>query len=202
VLQVLAVAQVEHAVFCGTSRGGLITMAMSAARPTAIKGVVLNDIGPVIDAAGLLRIRSYIGKLPTPRDYAQGVEILRKVFGSHFPIFNATEWETMARRTWKQTESGLVTDYDPNLMKGLEALDLEAPLPVLWTFFDGLAHVPMLVIRGEHSDLLSAATLAAMGKRHPRCETITMPGQGHVPLIGTPDMVKRIQRLIGRAEVS
>jgi pimeloyl-ACP methyl ester carboxylesterase len=200
VMQVLTALQVEHAVFCGTSRGGLITMALSAARPAAIKGVVLNDIGPVIDASGLLRIRAYVGKLPVPRDYVQAAEILRRVFGSQFPIFSDAEWTIMARRTWKETPRGLVTDYDPNLMKGLEALDLEAPLPILWTFFEGLKNVPMLALRGENSDLLSAATLEEMGKRHPRCETLTLPGQGHAPLVGTKDMIARIQRLIARAE--
>jgi pimeloyl-ACP methyl ester carboxylesterase len=202
VMQVLTATQVEHAVFCGTSRGGLITMALSAARPAAIKGVVLNDIGPVIDAAGLLRIRSYIGKLPVPRDYAQAVDIIRRIFGAQFPIFNDAEWDTMARRTWKETPRGLAPDYDPNLMKVLEALDLEAPLPILWTFFEGLKNVPMLALRGENSDLLSAATLEEMGKRHPRCETLTLPGQGHAPLVGTRDMIARIQRLIARAEAA
>jgi pimeloyl-ACP methyl ester carboxylesterase len=200
VLQVLTSIQIEHAVFCGTSRGGLITMALSAARPTAIKGVILNDIGPVIDAAGLLRIRSYVGKLPAPRDYVQGVEILRRIFGAQFPIFNDAEWIGMAHGTWKETPRGLVPDYDTNLLKGLEALDLEAPLPILWTFFEGLKNVPMLVLRGENSDLLSAATLDEMGKRHPRCETLTLPGQGHAPLLGTRDMIARVQRLIARAE--
>ncbi len=202
VLQVLTSAQVEHAVFCGTSRGGLITMALGAARPAAIKGVILNDIGPVIDASGLLRIRSYVGKLPVPRDYAQGVEILRRIFGAQFPIFSEAEWTGMARGTWKETSRGLVPDYDPNLLKVLEALDLEAPLPILWTFFEGLKNVPMLVLRGENSDLLSAATLEEMGKRHPHCETLTLPGQGHAPLVGTKDMIARIQRLIARAEAA
>jgi pimeloyl-ACP methyl ester carboxylesterase len=175
-------------------------MALSAARPSAIKGVVLNDIGPVIDAAGLIRIRNYIGKMPRPRDYGDAVGILRQVFGAQFPIFTDNEWRMMAERTWKQTDQGLTTDYDPNLMKTLELLDLEAPLPILWTYFEGLSGVPLLVVRGEHSDVLAEETVQEMKRRHPRAETITLPGQGHAPMLGTRDMVARIQKLIARSE--
>ncbi len=106
----------------------------------------------------------------------------------------------MARRTWKETERGLVTDYDPALMKTLDQLDLEAPLPVLWPYFDALKHAPMLAIRGENSDIISAATHAEMGRRHPDCALHTAPGQGHAPILGTPDVVAKVKRLIAKAE--
>jgi pimeloyl-ACP methyl ester carboxylesterase len=200
VLQQLTALGIGEAVFVGTSRGGLITMALGAARPAIIRGVVLNDIGPVIEAAGLIRIRGYIGKLPAPRGYGEAAEILKRFFGSQFTAFGPTQWETMARRTWKETPGGLVTDYDVKLMKTLEVLDLEAPLPVLWPYFDALKHAPMLVLRGENSDLLSPATLAGMGERHPDCATHTLPGQGHAPVLGSADVLIRVRRLIARAE--
>jgi pimeloyl-ACP methyl ester carboxylesterase len=106
----------------------------------------------------------------------------------------------MARRTWKQRNDTLVPDYDPRLLKTLEELDLEAPLPVLWPYFAALNHVPVLAIRGENSDLLAEQTLLEMGQRHPHCEIFTAPGQGHAPLLGSRDMTRRIGRLIGRAE--
>lgn len=199
-MQMLAAAGIEEAVFVGTSRGGLLTMALAAARPGAIRGAVLNDVGPVIDARGLLRIRGYVGKLPTPRSFAEGAEILKRLSDQQFPLFGEAEWEMMARRTWTQRDGALVPDYDPRLMKTLEALDLEAPLPVLWPYFAGLNRVPVLAIRGANSDLLAEKTLAEMGERHPHCETFTAPGQGHAPLLGSKDMVRRIGRLIGRAE--
>lgn len=199
-MQVLAATGVEEAVFVGTSRGGLLTMALAAARPVAIRGVVLNDVGPVIDARGLLRIRGYIGKLPSPRSYAEGAEILKRLSDQQFSALGAAEWEIMARRTWTERDGRLVTDYDPRLMKTLEALDLEAPLPILWPYFDALGHVPVLAIRGANSDLLAAETLEEMGRRHPQCETFTAPGQGHAPLLGSKDMIRRIARLIAKAE--
>ena len=87
----------------------------------------------------------------------------------------------MARGTWRETDEGLVLSYDANLMKTLEALDLEAPLPDLWPLFDNLKSVPVLVIRGANSDLLSDETLRLMGERHPDLTAITVPGQGHAP---------------------
>src|SRR5690606_33861960 len=126
----------------------------AAARPTLIRGAVLNDVGPVIDARGLLRIRGYVGKLPLPRSFEEGAEILKRLSDQQFPLFGKTEWEMMARRTWTDRDGHIVPDYDPNLMKVLEELDLEAPLPELWTYFAGLNAVPILAIRGANSDLL------------------------------------------------
>lgn len=199
-MQVLAATGIKEATFVGTSRGGLLTMALAVARPGLIKGVVFNDVGPVIDARGLLRIRGYVGKLPTPRSFAEGAEILKRLADQQFPLFGDAEWEIMARRTWKQRNDTLVPDYDPRLLKTLEELDLEAPLPVLWSYFAALNHVPVLAIRGENSDLLAEQTLLEMGQRHPHCEIFTAPGQGHAPLLGSRDMTRRIGRLIGRAE--
>lgn len=199
-MQVLVAAGIEAAIFIGTSRGGLLTMALAAARPALIKGAVLNDVGPVIDARGLLRIRGYVGKMPVPRSYAEGAEILKRLSDQQFPLFGEAEWEMMARRTWADRDGRLVTDYDPNLLKVLEELDLEAPLPVLWSYFAGLNGVPVLAIRGANSDLLAQATLTEMEARHPDCQIFVAPGQGHAPLLGARDMVRRIGKLIARAE--
>lgn len=199
-LQLLVAVGIEAAVFVGTSRGGLLTMALAAARPTLIKGAVLNDVGPVIDARGLLRIRGYVGKLPVPRSYAEGAEILKRLSDQQFPLFGAPEWEMMARRTWTEREGRIVPDYDPNLLKVLGELDLEAPLPVLWGYFAGLNAVPLLAIRGANSDLLAEKTLVEMSERHPDCQIFVAPGQGHAPLLGSKDMVRRISKLIARAE--
>ncbi|MCR4520394.1 MULTISPECIES: alpha/beta fold hydrolase [Bosea] len=199
-IQVLVAGGIEQAIFVGTSRGGLLTMALGAARPAMIRGVVFNDVGPVIDARGLLRIRGYVGKLPMPRSFQEGAEILKRLSDQQFPILGDAEWEMMARRTWTDRDGALKPDYDVRLMKVLEELDLEAPLPVLWTYFDALKTVPMLAIRGANSDLLAEKTLEEMAERHPDCETHTAPGQGHAPLLGSKDMIRRIAKLVARAE--
>lgn len=201
-MQVLVASGTERAVFIGTSRGGLLTMALATARPAVIAGVVLNDVGPVIDARGLLRIRGYVGKLPVPRSFQEGAEILKRLSDQQFPALGDAEWELMARRTWTDRDGPLRPDYDVRLMKGLEELDLEAPLPVLWPYFDALASVPLLALRGAHSDLLSDSTLQATAERHADCTVYTVPGQGHAPLLGAPDLLRRIGRLVARAERS
>ncbi len=85
-------------------------------------------------------------------------------------------------------------------MKGLEGLDLEAPLPVLWSVFEGLTRLPVLAIRGENSDLLSEETLTEMEVRHPGLERFIVPGQGHAPLLRDTASITRIASFIGRVE--
>jgi pimeloyl-ACP methyl ester carboxylesterase len=199
VLQVLTAAGIEEAIFVGTSRGGFIGMGLGAVRPALLRGVVLNDSGPVIEARGLVRIRGYVGKLPTPRDFREAAEILRRISEAQFPAWTGSEWETLARGTWNETESGLMLAYDPKLMETMAELDVEAPLPNLWPLFEGLKHVPVLALRGEHSDILAAETLNRMGEAHPMLEAVTVPGQGHAPLI-EGDVIKRIARFVTEVE--
>ena len=195
VLQVLTAAGVEEAILVGTSRGGLISMGLGAVRPTLLRGVVLNDIGPVIDPRGLVRIRSYIGKLPTPRDFREAADFLRRISQAQFPAWTDNEWDILARGTWTETEGRLMLAYDPSLMKSVAAMDIESPLPTLWPLYEGLNHVPVLVLRGEHSDILGAETLERMRKVHPMFEAVTVPGQGHAPLL-EGDLITRIVRFV------
>ncbi len=200
VQDVLTAAGIHEAIFIGTSRGGLIAMALSAVRPGCIKGVVLNDIGPVIDGKGLARIKSYVGKLPQPRDYTEAVQILKRVASQHFTRLSDAEWDIFARRSFKQTERGLVPDYDISLMKSLLAYDLEKPLPTVWPLFEGLKDVPVLSIRGEHSDLFSMETQLEMQQRHPLCEVYTVVGEGHAPLLGDRPTMQKIGTFVTATE--
>jgi pimeloyl-ACP methyl ester carboxylesterase len=192
VLSVLTARTVESAVFVGTSRGGLILMALAALRPGAIAGVVLNDIGPVIEAQGLMRIKSYVGKLPQPRGFEDGAEILRRLFGPQFTRLGHADWLASARRTWREQDGRLVVTYDPNLARTLAAIDPDHPLPPLWPQFDALAEVPLMVIRGANSDILSAATVEAMRARRRETTVIQIPDQGHAPLLAETDTIARI----------
>ncbi len=115
VLAVLTALGIGRAVFVGTSRGGLLTMLLAVARPTAIAGCVLNDIGPEIDPQGLARIKSYVGKLPQPENFADAAAILRRLFGALFPKLGEEDWTKYARRTFKEADGRLVPDYDVKL---------------------------------------------------------------------------------------
>ena len=192
VLAIAAAMGVGKAVFVGASRGGLQVMVLAAMRPSAIAGAVLVDIGPVIDGKGLARIKGYVGKLPAVRDLDEATSLLQRIGAAQFPAWSDARWKVMAERSFRQTPSGLLPDYDPALANTFGAIDLEAPLPTLWPFFEALAHAPILAIRGENSDILAEATLAEMAIRHPRCETMTVEGEGHVPDVGTPALALRI----------
>ena len=196
VVAVLTALGVGPAVFVGSSRGGLLTMHLGVAHPTRIAGVVLHDIGPVIEPKGLARIRSYVGKLPQPRSFAEGGEILRQLFHAQFPNLTVEQWLAGAERAWRMQDGALVPTHDVRIAHTLAAIDIEQRLPPLWNEFDSLARVPMLVIRGENSDILSAATLAAMAARHAGMETIEVPGEGHVPLLDGDNMVRRLVQFV------
>jgi pimeloyl-ACP methyl ester carboxylesterase len=200
VQDVMTACGIHQAVFIGTSRGGIISMGLSAVRPACIKAVVLNDIGGVIEGKGLARIKSYVGKLPRPADYTEAVAVLKRIASQHFTRLSNADWETFARRTFKETPAGLVPDYDPRLMKSLEEYDLEKPLPVLWQYFDGLRGVPVLSIRGENSDLFSEQTQAEMARRHPRCEPYVVVGEGHAPLLSDRATMQKVISFIHSVE--
>src|SRR5262245_48410170 len=202
VMAVLTALNVPPAVFVGTSRGGLLTMMLAAARPTAIAGVILNDIGPVIDPKGLMRIKSYVGKLPTPRSYDEGADILRRLFAAQFPRFAESDWLEFAHRTWKDQGGTLVPDYDVKLATTLDSADFETPLPPLWHQFETLARVPVMVIHGANSDILTSATVSAMRDRRYDIDVVEVPDQGHAPVLAGRDLIHRIPNFIVSSEVS
>ena len=181
VVTVLTELLAEPAIFIGTSRGGILTMLLAAFRPGAIAGAVLNDIGPVIENSGVMRIKGYVGKLSQPTSIEDGAEILRRRDGAQFTRLTMDDWLEQARRNWWLRDGQLVPSYDPALSTTLEDADLDKPLPDLWTQFDALPDVPLMVIRGENSDLLSAETVEAMKARRPDLAILEIEGEGHAP---------------------
>ncbi len=202
ILTVLEAAGIGAAIFVGTSRGGLHSMLLTGTRPTLLRGVVLNDVGPVLEIEGLRRIQSYVGKLPTPTSWAQAVEIAKGIMGAHFTGLSEAYWDAYARLTFEETAAGFVTRYDPAIMKAFGQMDLDKPIPALWEQFEALAPVPVLAIRGENSDLLSPKTLAEMTQRHPDCEAFTVPGQGHAPLLMDAPTLMKIEAFIARIDAA
>ena len=195
-LTVLDALDLRSAVFIGTSRGGILAMVLATVRPQAIAAAILNDIGPVIELSGLLRIKSYVGKLPVPRDFADAAEILRDVFAAQFPDFTDEDWLTSARRAFKQQGGRLVPTYDVRISESLKDLGPETSVPDLWPQFDALAQVPLMVIRGALSDLLSAETLEAMNARHPGMRVVEVAGQGHAPMLQDEPTLAAIERFV------
>ena len=196
VLTVLDALNVRSAVFIGTSRGGILTMLLATVRPQVVAAAILNDIGPVIDLPGLLRIQSYVGRLPAPQDYADGARILRGLFAAQFPMVSQEGWLASACRTFKEDDGRLVPTYDVKIADTLKDIGPETLVPDLWQQFDALAQVPVMVIRGARSDLLSAATVEAMNARHPDLRVVEVADQGHTPLLEDEPTLAAIARFV------
>jgi len=196
----MATLGIARAIVVGTSRGGIIGMLMGVARPTSLAGLVLNDVGPALEAQGLARIKAYIGKTPVPDDWTDAAAIQRRLHGGRFSAWGDADWEHFARLTYRDEAGAPAGDYDPALAGTFGDIEFDAPLPDLWNEFRALKAVPMLVIRGENSDLLSEKTVAAMATDHPGLETMTVAGEGHPPLLRGRAILGRISAFITTAE--
>jgi len=202
VLAVLTALGIARAAFVGTSRGGILAMLLAVARPTAIAGCVLNDIGPVIDPEGLMRIKSYVGKLPQPASFPEAAEALRRRFGDQFPKWSDDDWRAFARRTFKEANGRIVADYDVKLATILAGVGPERPLPPLWKEFDALARLPLMVVRGTNSDILSAATVETMRERRRSLEVVEVTDEGHAPRLADPQTLSRIADFVASCDAA
>jgi len=188
---VLAALEITPAIFVGTSFGGVLAMMLAVLPPIAVAGVILNDIGPVMEPQGLMRIKSYVGKLPIARNFEEGAEILRWLFEAQFTKLAPQDWIAFAQRTWREHRGALMPNHDLKLARALRGVSLER-LPTLWDQFDALAHIPLMVIRGANSDMLASTTVNAMLARRGQLEVVVMPDQGHAPLLAEPKVIRRV----------
>jgi pimeloyl-ACP methyl ester carboxylesterase len=183
----------------GTSRGGIVAMFMAAMAKQRIAGILFNDIGPALDVAGLLRIRSYLGKNSNFTDWGQAVASLKQT-NPGLDDLSEDRWRVFARRIFRDENGRPVLDYDVRLGEAFpSAEDIAAgKLQPLWPLFDGLAGLPVGVLRGENSDLLSVATVAEMASHHPGLDATTVPHRAHVPFLDEPESQEAIARWLGK----
>ncbi|GAA3078455.1 alpha/beta hydrolase [Rhizobium viscosum] len=196
VIAACATFGIDRAIFVGTSRGGLILHLLAAIKPELLAGVILNDIGPVIEVAGLMAIRDYLNRDRRPQSWSEAVDILKENHGAAFTALGLTDWEGMAHAIYREQNGIPVADYDPAIAEQLKTIDFNNPLPDLWSQFESLGSMPLLVVRGENSNLLSRETMDEMAKRHPGMVEITAKGQGHAPLLHLGDISAMIRMFI------
>jgi pimeloyl-ACP methyl ester carboxylesterase len=198
VIDALAALGLHDVALVGTSRGGLIAMVLGAMQPGSIGAVVLNDIGPIIERAGLSRITAYVGRTPTPISWDDATRMVRSLSQQNFPAVPDEQWASVARAWFNDNKGRPAPGYDRKLAKAVSITD--GPPPPLWAQFDTLKHKPMLVIRGALSDILSAATVSAMQARHPNCAALKVAGQGHAPLLKDATTNNAIAAFLGHAD--
>ncbi|PSJ53747.1 alpha/beta fold hydrolase [Kumtagia ephedrae] len=191
---------IAEAAFIGTSRGGLIIHVIAAMRLTALKAVVLNDVGPAIEAGGLAHIVSYLQNAEPAASFADDERAQRAIHGADFPALGDADWSRLVRALYREEDGRPVADFDPALLRTLALFDLTKPLPTMWPQFDELRGIPLLTIRGERSKLLAAGAVEEMRRRHPGAEAITVAGQGHPPMLETAGLPERIADFFARAD--
>ena len=194
---------IDRVVAIGTSMGGLMAMLMAAARPSLFAGIVLNDIGPELDPVGAARIREYAGRLPPVASWHDAVEQMKLMFGEALPDYSEDRWLEFTHRTFLVGPDGSPQlAADPRIGDALRAIH---PPPgaaqAMWFAFASARHIPILALRGAHSDLLSQATFERMQREHPKLTAVTVPNRGHPPQLDEPECVEAIEKFL-RDEVT
>jgi pimeloyl-ACP methyl ester carboxylesterase len=198
-LQLLDELGIPEAAFVGTSLGGIVTMIVAGFAPQRIAGVVLNDIGPALEKAGLDRIRTYVGQPLVFRDWEEAAERLSTAHADAHPAYGREEWLAYAHRVAHETERGIEFDYDLAIAEPFKAMDDDAAAAVqAWPLLAGLAGKPVLILRGERSDLFSKETAERMRDSLPDSELVTIPNVGHAPDLAEPQAVAAIDALLDR----
>lgn len=183
----------------GTSLGGLVTMLLAARAPDRLAGVVLNDVGPELSGVGLTRIAGYVGQGRSFETWMHAARALEESQGAMFPDFAVSDWLTLAKRAMTLGSNGrIVFDYDMKIAEPFATPSNAAP-PDLWPCWRALGGRPVLVLRGELSDILAPEVAARMLSEMPGADLITVPRTGHAPTLDEPVAVAAIEHLLDRA---
>ncbi len=181
---------IDKVAILGTSRGGLIAMGLGALARDRLLGVCLNDIGPDIDPGGLEAIMAYLGKPPAMKTLAEAAQ-LRAAYMQAMGFENVAPevWEREVGFSYEEIEGGLKLRYDPRLREAVAAM-AEQELPDLWPLFGALKGLPVALIHGANSNLLTADTVARMRAENPQMRLAEVPGRGHVPFLDEPEALE------------
>lgn len=200
--EMLTTLGIARFVAVGTSLGGLVTMMLAARRSDRFAGAVLNDVGPQVEAAGLQRIRGYVGRASSFPTWMHAARAVAEANREVHPDFRVEDWLAMAKRTYRLTQTGkIVLDYDLKIAEPFRTPGGAAP-PDLWPALDALRGTPVLILRGARSDVLSAGTAARIISLLPDAELVTVPATGHAPTLSEPAAVAGIERLLARVDAT
>lgn len=195
-LELLDHLGLDKAAVIGTSRGGLLAMIIAATAKHRLSGVLLNDVGPEIDRNALGLIADTVGRNPVYKTY----EVAATSYPRDYPGFDnvpQARWETEVRRLWKESPEGLAIRYDPALQLSVRAA-FEAPAVDLWPLFDALEGLPLALLRGANSALLTVEAAAEMRRRRPDMLFAEVPDRAHIPFLDEAESLEVIHEFIGK----
>lgn len=191
----------DRFVSIGTSLGGIVTMLLAGAGHGDIAGAVLNDVGPEIEAAGLARIRGYVGKASSFPTWVHAARAIAEANADVYPGYSINDWIAMAKRLYRLNSTGrIVLDYDLKIAEPLRVPGNEAG-PDMWRALERLKGVPVLIVRGGVSDILSPAVAERMRAALDPAELVTVPETGHAPTLDEPEAAAGIDRLLVQVAV-
>jgi len=178
--------EIDRVTLIGTSMGGLMSFLMCAMQDARISAVIINDIGPEVDPAGLNRIKSYVGKAAPVTSWSDAIAQAKTMVGAAFPNFSDQQWSDFVHSTYKEVNGVPVLAYDPAIAQPMDDGASGAVPPDLWPVFEACASTPMLVIRGELSDILAPECVDEMRARKADLQFAEIPLRGHAPTLDEP----------------
>lgn len=195
VLDICAALHLHRAIAIGTSFGGLLSMGLAAARPSLFRAVVLNDIGPDLGNGGVEFVRRFIAHDARFPDIDAAVAHLRVVLPP-LSLDGEAAWRAIAALTYAPDGDGILRPmWDTRIAKLMNGRT-----PDLWALFDALAHLPLLLIHGEASDILLPATVTRMQATRPDMLVASVPGIGHAPTLAEPVVLAALRTFISSVE--
>lgn len=196
-LTLLEGLNISKVIAVGTSMGGLMSFMIHAMRPELFAGMIINDIGPDIEPTGLSRLRSYVGQTTEFASWHEAANAIKAQGPDIFPDFTHEDWLAFARRVCVEKDGGGVRfAYDPAIASGLSETEATAAPPDLWPVFLSEPFVPMLILRGATSDILSGGTASRMADERPNTTLVTVPGRGHAPTLTEPTALFAIESFL------
>lgn len=180
----------------GTSLGGLMAMLMAYERSSAISAAVMNDVGPDINPVGIKRVIAGAGTSPPVADWDEAVVQVRRTYQLAYPDWSDANWQEHTRKTYVRSDDG---SFDLRLDRNVGVAAREGVSGVRhdpWLLFDALLATPLLVLRGENSDIFSADTLQKMKRRNPDLTAVVVPNRGHAPNLNEPEAIDAIEKFL------
>jgi pimeloyl-ACP methyl ester carboxylesterase len=188
----------KEIVLIGTSMGGLMAMMMAAMQPALFRGLVINDIAPEIEPAGLERIKAYVGRHPAHfDDWQAAVSSVRDSNGEAFPHYSDEQWLAFTRRLCHSGSDGKIYySYDAAIAEPMLNTPDSAVPPDLWPLFGALKALPMLTVHGALSDILSDRIVSRMQQEHPTMRYSRVDNVGHAPILDEPEALTAIEQFL------